>query len=159
MKKLLSLLVALVFIAGMTGLAAAQGAATTPEKKMDKPAEKKMDKPADKMSGEKMEKGDKKMAAKHAKGTVKSAAADSIVVAGKEKGKDAEWTFAVDPKTKIKKGGKDIMAADVKAGDSVQLKYMEMGGKATAESVTVTGGGMAKKAEKSDAKNPCAAKK
>ena len=151
MNKLLSLFVAVVFVAGMAGMAAAQGAATAPEKKMEKSG--------DKMSGEKMEKGDKKMAAKNAKGTVKSATADSIVVAGKAKGKDTEWTFAVDPKTKIKKGGKDVMAGDLKAGDSVDVKYSEMGGKATAEMVTVKGGGMAKKAEKSDAKNPCAAKK
>ena len=147
MKKLMSLFVAALFMAGMAGSAAAQGTAT--EKK-----------PADKMSGDKMEKSAKKPAAKSANGTVKSAAADSVVVAGKEKGKDAEWTFAVDPNTKIKKGGKNITAGDLKAGDTVHVKYTEQDGKAVASAVTVRGGGMVKKSEmKGDAKNPCAAKK
>ena len=48
-----------------------------------------------------------------ANGTVKSSAADSLVVTSKAKGKDAEWTFAVGPKTQIRKGGKDITAADL----------------------------------------------
>ena len=139
MKRLVSALVAVVFVTGIAGFAGAQ--TSTMEKKAD---DKKMEKPADK--------GEKKMAAKNAKGTVKSAAADSIVVAGKEKGKDAEWTFAVDPATKIKKGGKDVPAGDLKAGDSVSVKYMEKDGKATAQTVMVHGGA-AKKAEKSsDAK-------
>ena len=94
MKRLLSVLVAVVFVTGVAGFAVAQTSTTTPEKKAE--GEKKMDKAAG---------GEKKMAAKSARGTVKSAAADSLVVAGKEKGKEAEWTFAVDPSTKIKKGG------------------------------------------------------
>ena len=57
-------------------------------------------------------------------GTVKSASADSLVVAGKEKGKDAEWTFAIDAKTAIRKSGKAVTAADVKPGDQVQVRYM-----------------------------------
>ena len=134
MKRLLSVLVAVVFVTGVAGFAVAQTSTTTPEKKAE--GEKKMDKAAG---------GEKKMAAKSARGTVKSAAADSLVVAGKEKGKEAEWTFAVDPSTKIKKGGKDITAADVKAGDSVSVKYSEKDGKMVASSVTVRGGGMAKK--------------
>ena len=137
MKRLVSALVAVAFVTGIAGFAGAQ--TSTMEKKAD---DKKMEKPA----------GEKKAATKNAKGTVKSAAADSIVVAGKEKGKDAEWTFAVDPATKIKKGGKDVTAGDLKAGDSVSVKYMEKDGKATAQTVMVSGGA-AKKAEKSpDAK-------
>ena len=129
MKKLLSIAVALVFLGSAVGLATASGTATTTDKKSEKPA----DKPADTKAGDKA--AAKKPAAKSASGTVKSASADSIVVAGKEKGKDAEWTFAVDAKTKIKKGGKDATAADVKAGDTVQVKYTEDGGKAMAQSV------------------------
>ena len=143
MKKLVSVLVAVAFVTGIAGFAGAQ-TSTVPEKKAE--SEKKMDKAADK--------GEKKMAAKNAKGTVKSAAADSIVVAGKEKGKDAEWTFAVNPSTKIKKAGKDITAGDLKAGDPVNVKYMEKDGKAMAQTVMVQGGGAAKKTDK----NPCAAK-
>jgi ribosomal protein S1 len=123
-KKLIALSVAAVFALGAAGLAVAQ------DKKAD---DKKMEKSD--MKAEK--KADKKPTTKTANGTVKSAAADSVVVAGKDKGKDAEWTFAVDPKTSIKKGGKAITAADIKAGDSVTVKYTEHDGKAMAQLVTV----------------------
>jgi len=133
-KKIVILFIAVVFVAGTTGFAFAQAPTTTPTPKAE---DKKMDKSADK----------KKMSAKSASGTVKSASADSVVVAGKEKGKDAEWTFAVDPKTKIKKGGKDASTADLKAGDSVQVRYMDHEGKTVAQSINVRGGSTAKKAE------------
>ena len=138
MKKLLALLVVIAFAAGSVGVAVAQTPAAAPkaeEKKADKPAEM------------------KKMPVKNASGTVKSASANGVVVAGKEKTKDVEWTFGVDPKTAIKKGGKSITAGDLKAGDSVIVRYMDMDGKAVAQAITVRGG-MAKK----DAANPGAAK-
>src|SRR5213594_285607 len=137
-KKIVSLLIAVAFVAGTTGFAFAQGQSTAP---MPKAEDKKMDKSADKKMGE------KKMSSKSASGAVKSASADSVVVAGKEKGKDAEWTFAVDPKTKVKKGGKDVSAADLKPGDSVQVRYMDHDGKTVAQSISVRGGSTAKKAE------------
>jgi len=84
--------------------------------------------------------------AKNAMGTVKSASADSLVVAGKEKGKDAEWTFAVDSKTAIRKSGKAITAADLKPGDPVQVRYMDHEGKATAMAVQVKPGATSAKA-------------
>ena len=133
MKKLLSIATTVAFLGSLVGVAAASGTATT-DKKAD---DKKMEKSAE-----------KKPSTKSASGTVKSASADSIVVAGKQKGKDAEWTFAVDPNTKIKKGGKDATAADLKAGDTVQVKYMEDAGKATAQSVTAKEAKTAKKADK-----------
>ena len=147
MKKLIALSVAAVFALGAAGLAVAQ------DKKAD---DKKMEKSD--MKAEK--KADKKPTTKTANGTVKSASADSIVVSGKDKGKDAEWTFAVDPKTSIKKGGKAITAGDVKAGDSVQVKYMEQDGKAMAQSVMVKGAAASakkmddKKMDKMEAKPP-----
>jgi len=133
-KKIVSLLIAVAFVAGTTGFAVAQSQTTAPAPKAE---DKKMDKSADK----------KKMSSKSASGAVKSASADSVVVAGKEKGKEAEWTFAVDPKTKIKKGGKDVSAADLKPGDSVQVRYMDHDGKTVAQSINVKGGSTAKKAE------------
>lgn len=139
MKTLGALFVAVLFAFTNAGFAVAQGQ-TTP-----KAEEKKMDKAGDAKAGE------KKMASKNASGSVKSAGPDSVVVAGKEKGKDAEWTFAVDSKTKIKKAGKDVMAGDLKPGDSVQVKYMEHGGKAVAQTITVKGGGMAKTDDKKPA--------
>ena len=141
MKKLIAMCVALLFAMGTVGLAVAQ------EKKAE---EKKSEMKSDMKSDAKMEKkAEKKPAAKTASGTVKSASADSLVVAGKMKGKDEEWTFGVDSKTTIKKGGKAIMAADVKAGDSVQVKYTEDAGKQMAQSVMVKAA-PAKKAEKMD---------
>ena len=132
MKKLIATCVALLFAVGAVGTAVAQ--------------EKKAEEKKSEMKSEKMDKkAEKKPATKSAKGTVKSASADSLVVAGKAKGKDEEWTFGVDPKTSIKKGGKSITAADVKAGDSVDVKYTDDAGKMTAQSVSVKGAAAAKK--------------
>jgi len=123
-KKLIALLIGVAFVAGLSGSVLAQSTTTAPkeEKKTEKPAAM----PAE-----------KKPATHNASGTVKSAAADSIVVAGKTKGKDAEWTFSVDPKTKIRKGGKDITAADLAAGDSVSVRYHDDAGKNVADAVMV----------------------
>ena len=144
MKKLLALFAAVVFMTGFAGHALADEKKAEDKGKMEKPAE------AKKMP----------MGAKNANGTVKMAAADSIVVMGKggrsKDAKEVEWTFAVDDRTMIKKGGKAITAADIKPGDSVHVRYMEHDGKAVAQSVMVKAGGTAKKM--GAAKNPCAAK-
>ena len=131
MKRLFALLVGTAFVAGTVGFAAAGTATTTTDKKPA--ADTKMDK-----------KDTSAKKTKTATGTVKSASPDSIVVAGKDKGKDAEWTFGVDDKTKVKKAGKDTMAKDLAAGDKVTVRYMDHDGKATAMNVNVSG---AKKAE------------
>lgn len=141
MKKITALIAAVV-------LATATAAIAADEKK---PEEKKAAAGA-------TAKADKKPVGKSASGTVKSATADSIVVAGKDKGKDAEWTFAVDAKTAIKRAGKTAMAGDLQAGDAVQVKFVEQDGKSVAQSVT------AKPASKKAAnpcapKNPCAPRK
>ena len=124
MKRLVALFIAVAFGAGMTGSALAQSQTTPTAPK----AEKTADKPAADM---------KKPMARDANGTVKTSAADSLVVGGKTKGKDAEWTFAVGPKTQIRKGGKDITVADLAAGDPVHVRYHEEAGKAVADSVMV----------------------
>jgi hypothetical protein len=143
-KKALSLVVAALFATAGVGNVAAQ----TPAAPAAKTEEKKDAKPADKPAAA------KKPAAKSASGNVKSASADSVVVAGKDKGKDAEWTFALDPNTKITKAGKAIAAADLKAGDAVQVRYTEDGGKATAQAVTVRPAPPAKKADAKPAEKP-----
>jgi len=139
-KKLIATCVALVFAVGTAGLAVAQEKKAE-EKKSEMKSDTKMDKTE--------KKAEKKPAAKSASGTVRLAAPESLVVGGKMKGKDEEWTFGVDSKTTIKKGGKAITAADVKPGDSVQVKYTEDAGKMTAQSVMVKAAA-AKKAEKMD---------
>jgi hypothetical protein len=130
LKKGLAALLAAVFMTGLAGVTMAD------EKKADDKAqtEKAADSP--------------KMRARSAAGTVKTAAADSLVVTAKK----GDLTFAVDDKTMIKKGGKAITASDIKPGDSVHVRYMEHDGKMVAQSVTVKGGGTA-------SKNPCASKK
>jgi hypothetical protein len=130
-KKLLALVAAAALVASPAGLALAQ-TPTAP--------------PAEKQAAEKKP-AEKKMPVKSANGTVKSATADSVVVAGKDRKKDVEWTFAVDTQTAIKKGGKSITAADLKAGDAVYVRYMDAGGKAVAQAITVRSGQMAKKTE------------
>lgn len=88
-----------------------------------------------------------KMPTMSATGTVKSVAADSVVIADKD-GKD--WTFAVDTATKvIAKGASHkadekkaehapMMITDVvKTGDKVSVKYHDMDGKMHAASVRV----------------------
>jgi len=120
-KRALAALVGIAFVFASAGLASAQ----TPAPAM-KPEEKKM---------EKME---KKAPHHTAMGTVKTAGADGIVVAGKAKGKETEWTFAVSDKTKIRKAGKDVTAKDLAPGDKVSVRYMDEGGKMTAMTVSAS---------------------
>jgi len=130
-KKSVALLIAAVFGIGIAGLAVAQTTTPAPATPAPATAPPPAQKPAEAKPKSDMKK------TKHAAGTVKSASADSLVVAGKEKGKDTEWTFAVDAKTAIRKSGKAITAADVKPGDHVQVRYMDHDGKATATAVQV----------------------
>lgn len=135
MKSFVVPIVAVVFGIGSVGTAIAQGTSTAPAQApatapaVQKPAESKP-KPVEAKT-------------KSAHGMVKSASADSLVVAGKEKVhgskemKDAEWTFAVDAKTAIRKSGKAVTAADLKAGDQVQVRYMDHGGKLTAVAIQI----------------------
>jgi len=134
-----ALLIAVVFGIGLAGIAVAQ---TTPAPATPAPATTPA--PAKPKSDVKK--------AKNAMGTIKSASPDSLVVAGKEKGKDAEWTFAVDSKTAIRKSGKAITAADLKPGDQVQVRYMDHEGKATAMAVQVKAGAASAKAQPAEKK-------
>jgi len=138
-KRSVALLIAVVFGIGLAGIAVAQ---TTPAPATPAPATTPA--PAKPKSDVKK--------AKNAMGTIKSASPDSLVVAGKEKGKDAEWTFAVDSKTAIRKSGKAITAADLKPGDQVQVRYMDHEGKATAMAVQVKAGAASAKAQPAEKK-------
>ena len=92
-------------------------------------------------------------ATRNVSGTVRSSSNETVVVAGRDKGKDAEWTFAVEPTTNIRKGSKSITAGDLKSGDAVQVRFVEREGKALAESILV------KAAKKEGVKEKEAAKK
>ena len=118
MRTLLSLGIAVVLlISGTAGAVLAQTSGSTSA------------------SGKKAE--TQKVASRNVSGTVKSSSVDALVVTGRDKGKDAEWTFAVDLTTNIRKGSKSITAGDLKAGDAVQVRYVEQNGKAAAQSVLV----------------------
>ena len=56
---------------------------------------------------------------------------------GKEKGKDVEWTFTVNDKTQIKKGGKPAVTNDLVVGDGVNVRYIDQGGKSVASAINV----------------------
>ena len=146
MKRSVALLIAMVFGIGLVGLAVAQ--TTTPAPATPAPATTPA--PAQKPAEAKPKSDVKK--AKTAVGAVKAASADSLVVAGKEKGKDMEWTFAVDSKTAIRKSGKAITTADLKAGDQVQVRYMDHEGKATAMAVQVKPGASSAKTQPAEKK-------
>lgn len=137
MKRALAALVGVAFVFASVGFVAAQTpppATKTDDKKMDT----KMDKDAS-----------MKKAPHHtAVGTVKTAGPDNLVVAGKSKGKETEWTFALNDKTKIKKGGKDVTAKDLAEGDKVTVRYMDEGGKMTAMNVTASAPKQAAKSTK-----------
>jgi len=136
-KRPVVLLVAVVFGIGAAGLAVAQTPSPAPA-----PAPATTPSPAQKPVDTKQKPAEAKKT-KNAQGIVKSASADGLVVAGREKAqgakemKDAEWTFAVDSKTAIRKSGKAITAADLKPGDQVQVRYMDQAGKATAVAIQV----------------------
>ena len=123
MKRLIGLMLGVTFVAGITGSVLAQGqpAPATPAAPATAPKEK-VEKPAE----------PKKPAAHNASGTV--------------------WTFAVDPKTtKIRKAGKDITAAELAAGDPVNVRYHEHDGKNVADSVMVRAPKKAAEAPKAEA--------
>lgn len=147
MKRSVALLVALAFGIANAGIAAAQTATTAPAPAATPAVPAAPAAPAQKPPEMKQKHAEMKKA-KNAHGTVKSASGDSVVVAGKEKAKEAEWTFAVDSKTAIRKAGKAITAADLKPGDQVAVRYMDQDGKATAVAIQVKPGGSAAKSEK-----------
>jgi len=147
-KKLIALLVTLAFTAGMVGSAAAQAQtpAAKPEDKKAAPAQAAPTAPAAPAAKAEEKAADKKMPARTANGTVRSTTAGGVVVAGKDKGKDTEWTFGVDAKTRITKAGKAITTKDLAAGDVVDVRYMDHEGKAVASAIAVKPGA-SKKAE------------
>jgi hypothetical protein len=137
-KRSVALIIAVVFGIGSAGPAVAQSTASPAPAQTPAPAPG----PAQKSADSKPKPAEVKKT-KQAQGTVKSTSADSLVVAGKEKNpgtkemKDAEWTFAVDAKTAIRKSGKAITATDLKPGDTVQVRYMDQAGKPTAVAIQV----------------------
>ena len=70
------------------------------------------------------------------------------------KGKKDEKTFAVDDKTKITKGGKDMPLADLKKGMNVSLQYKKDGDKMVAVAIKAASPKAAVKEKKEKAAAP-----
>jgi hypothetical protein len=141
-KSFVAPIVAVVLGFGSVGTALAQATSTAPaQAPAAAPTTTQAPAPAQKPAESKQKPMEAK--AKKAHGMVKSASADSVVVTGKDKAqgskeaKDAEWTFAVDSKTAIRKSGKAVTAADLKPGDQVEVRYMDHGGKMTAVAIQI----------------------
>ncbi|MGH7313450.1 MAG: hypothetical protein ACREJV_09775 [Candidatus Rokuibacteriota bacterium] len=125
MKRVLGVLIALVV--AVAGVSVTLAQTSTPP-----PARTTSDK---KTTGAKK---DETMTAKTAVGTAKSVSADSLVVAGKTKDKETEWTFAVVSATTVRKAGRKVTASELKPGDLVRVRYVEHDGKSVAQNIAVT---------------------
>ena len=125
MKRALAAIVGVAFVFASAGLVVAQ----TPATKAD-----------DKKMEDKKDSSMKKAPHHTAVGTVKTAGTDNLVVGGKSKGKEMEWTFAINDQTKVKKAGKEVMVKDLAPGDKVTVRYMDEGGKMTAMTVNASAG-------------------
>lgn len=120
MKKVIALLVAMLFALSVAGLAIAA------EKKEAAPAEKKEAAPA-------QEKAPVKVKQVTGEVTAIDAAAKTLTV----KGKAGEVALTADDKTTVKIGKEKKALADVKVGDKATVKYTEMDGKNVAKSIIV----------------------
>lgn len=150
MKKVIAIVVSVLFVLSVAGLsfAAEQKAAPAPEKKEAAPA---------KMEEKKVE---KKAPAKVKQVTGEVAAVDAAAKTLTVKGKKGDVALMADDKTSVKMGKEKKTLADVKVGDKVTVKYAEMDGKNMAKSVVV-GAAPAKtekkEAPKAEEKKPAAA--
>ena len=83
------------------------------------------------------EKAAPKKVVRNVSGAVRAASNEAVVVLGRDKGRETEWTFAVEPTTNIRKGARSIVGGDLKPGDAVQVRFTERDGKAVAEAILV----------------------
>ncbi len=141
MKKVIAIIVSLVFVLSFAGLSfAADKAAKMEDKKA--PAEA----------------AEKKAPAKVKSITGEVAAVDAKANTVTVKGKKGDVTVMTDAKTKVMMGKEKKMAADVKAGDKVTVKYTEADGKMMAKSIAIKPAEAEKKMEKKEKKAESAAK-
>jgi ribosomal protein S1 len=141
MKKVIAIIVSLVFVLSFAGLSfAADKAAKMEDKKA--PAEA----------------AEKKAPAKVKSITGEVAAVDAKANTVTVKVKKGDVTVMTDAKTKVMMGKEKKMAADVKAGDKVTVKYTEADGKMMAKSIAIKPAEAEKKMEKKEKKAEPAAK-
>jgi uncharacterized protein YxeA len=139
MKKVIAIIVSVLFVLSVAGLSFAAEKAATPA-----PAEKKEAAPA---------KAEKKAPAKVKQVTGEVAAVDAAAKTLTVKGKKGDVALMADDKTSVKMGKEKKALADVKAGDKVAVKYAEMDGKNVAKSIIISAAPakMEKKMEKKEA--------
>lgn len=139
MKRVIALIVAMLFVLSVAGFALAA------EKKEAAPAEKKEAAPAEKKAPAKV---------KQVTGEVTAidAAAKTLTV----KGKAGDVALTADDKTTVKIGKEKKALGDVKVGDKVTVRYTEMDGKNVAKSIIVKAAPAEKKeaAPKAEEKKP-----
>jgi hypothetical protein len=134
MRKAFVCMLTIAFLAGLAAPVLAQST-QTPSTTPAAPAAGGATTPAPKAAPAKPV---KKVVAKHVTGTVKSAAADSLVLVTLNKDKtEKEWTFVLDKDTKIMKAGKPAEAKDLAEKDAATVSYKEADGKMHATSVTI----------------------
>jgi surface antigen len=140
MKKVVALIVSILFILSVTGLSFA-----VEEKKPVTPAveEKKPAAPAEK-------KAVKKSSTKQVTGEV--VAVDAIAMTLTVKGKKGEVALSADDKTAVKMGKEKKALADVKVGDKVKVKYTVKDGKNVAKSIAPVTAPAKKHAKPAEAK-------
>ncbi len=150
MKKVVALIVSVLFILSVTGLSFAveEKKPVTPaveEKKPVTPAveEKKPAAPAEK-------KAVKKSATKQVTGEV--VAVDATAMTLTVKGKKGDVALSADDKTAVKMGKEKKALADVKVGDKVKAKYTVKDGKNVAKSVALMAAPAKKQAKPAETK-------
>lgn len=135
MKRVIALVVAMLFVLSVAGFAIAaekKEAAPAAEKKEAAPAEKKAPAKVKQVTGEV---------------TAVDATAKTLTV----KGKAGDVALTADDKTTVKIGKEKKALGDIKVGDKVTVRYAEMDGKNVAKSITVKAAPAEKKAEKKEA--------
>ncbi len=139
MKRIIALIVAMIFVLAVVGFAVAV------EKKEAAPAEKKEAASAE-----------KKAPAKVKQVTGEVTAVDAVAKTLTVKGKAGDVAITADDKTSVKIGTEKKSLADVKVGDKVTVKYVEADGKNLAKSIVVKAAPAEKKeaAPKAEEKKP-----
>jgi hypothetical protein len=135
MKKVIAIVVSIVFVLSFAGLSfAADKAAKMEEKKSP------------------VEAADKKAPAKITTIKGEVAAVDAKANTVTVKVKKGDVTVTTDAKTKVVMGKEKKTVADVKAGDKVKVQYKEVDGKMMAKSIAIMPAEAEKKAEKKEKK-------
>ncbi|MFN3396017.1 MAG: hypothetical protein ACK4Z9_04400 [Thermodesulfovibrionales bacterium] len=139
MKRVIALIVAMLFVLSVAGFAIAA------EKKEAAPAEKKEAAPAE-----------KKAPAKVKQVTGEVTAVDATAKTLTVKGKAGDVALTADDKTTVKIGKEKKALGDIKVGDKVMVRYAEMDGKNMAKSIMVKAAPAEKKeaAPKAEEKKP-----